>query len=64
MALTRVDRERITDSRLKIQSVTDSLTHIDPQNIPEYDEIRGCLQGVERSLGKALRSQDEDPAIL
>jgi hypothetical protein len=37
--LTPEERARITDSKHKIQSVADSLTHVDPQKIPGFDEI-------------------------
>jgi len=56
MALTRVERERLTDSRLKIQSVAKSLTHVDPKKIRGFDEIRDCLDAADRSLRGALRS--------
>jgi hypothetical protein len=56
MALTQVERERITDSRLKIRSVADSLNHVDPKKVPDFDEIQECLEDAEKSLGGALRS--------
>jgi len=55
MPLTRLDKERILDSRLKIQSVTHSLNHIDPDKIPQLEEIRECLEGAEDSLRGALQ---------
>ena len=62
MALTRVERERITDSRLKLQSVSNLLKHVDPEKIPHFDEIEECLGDAEKSLGGALRSsQSEKP---
>ena len=57
MALTRVERERITDSRLKIQSVADSLSHVDHRKIPDFEEIRDCLEDADRSLSGALRAE-------
>ncbi|MGA3043126.1 MAG: hypothetical protein ABSF54_20300 [Bryobacteraceae bacterium] len=56
MVLTRVERERITDSRLKVQSVANSLKHIDPQKIRDFEEIQECLEDTDRSLGEALQS--------
>jgi hypothetical protein len=56
MTLTPVERERISDSRLKIQSVTNSLKHVDPKKIPELEEIEACLEGADKSLDGALRS--------
>jgi hypothetical protein len=56
MALTPVEKERITDSRLKIQSVANSLKNVDPKKIPDLEEIQECLEGADQSLGGALRS--------
>ena len=58
MALTRVERERITDSRLKIQSVTKSLMHVDPRKLRKFKEIRECLEAADQSLSGALRDRD------
>jgi hypothetical protein len=60
MALTRVERERITDSRLKLQSVSSSLNRIDPEKVPDFDEIKECLEDAEKSLGGALRSAESE----
>lgn len=61
MALTRVERERIADTRLKLQSAANSLSHIDPKKVPDFDEIQECLEDADRSLHGALRSSS-DPA--
>ncbi len=58
MRLTRVERERISDSRLKIQSVTDTLNHLDKTKVPDLDEIQDCLEGAEKSLSGALGSDN------
>ena len=55
MSLTNVEREKITDSMLKIQSVRASLEDMDETKIPDYDEIEGCLSTVDKSLRLALR---------
>jgi len=55
MSLTNVEREKITDSVLKIQSVRASLDDIDETKIPDYDELRGCLSMVDKNLRLALR---------
>ena len=60
MALTRLERERITDSRLKLQSAANSLNHIDPKKVPDLDEIQECLEDADKSLGGALRSSKSD----
>ncbi|MDP9169423.1 MAG: hypothetical protein M3N54_02290 [Acidobacteriota bacterium] len=54
MALTRQERERINDSRLKIQSITNTLNEVRPDKIPEYADIQDCLQNAEHSLTAAL----------
>ncbi len=59
MSLTRLEEERISDNRLKIQAVAESLNEIDPGKIPELDEIQSCLEHAERSLSGALRAKSE-----
>ena len=63
MALTRGEKERITDSRLKLQSVSSSLDHVDPEKVPDLQQIQECLQGAEKSLYEALRSSNSGPRI-
>jgi len=58
MALTRVERERLKDSQLKLHSITDSLTHVDPKKVPDLDEIQDCLEDAEKSLRGALGSEN------
>jgi hypothetical protein len=55
MTLTNVEREKITDSVLKIQSVRASLEDLDDTKIPDFDEIAGCLSIVDKNLRLALR---------
>jgi hypothetical protein len=55
MSLTNVEREKITDSVLKIQSVQASLEDLDETKIPEYEEISDCLSTVDKNLRLALR---------
>jgi hypothetical protein len=59
MALTRLEKERITDSRLKLQSVANSLNHIDPEKVPDYEDIQKCLEDAEESFRDALRKSDD-----
>jgi hypothetical protein len=64
MQLTRTEKERIADSRHKIQSVTESLSKVDPEKVEDFEGIQDCLEGAEKNLDKALRSSDlpeEDP---
>lgn len=56
MALTRAEKERITDSRLMVQSISNSLKHLDQDKIPDSEEIEDCLKHADESLGKALQS--------
>ena len=55
MTLTRVERAKITDSVLKIQSARASLEHIDESKIPDFAEIQTCLITADKSLRYALR---------
>lgn len=56
MRLTRVEREKITDSVLKIQSVRASLEQLDDEKIPELEEIQSCLKAADTNLSLALRN--------
>src|ERR1700749_3579983 len=50
MKLTTVDRERITDSMLKIQSVRATLNEVDGSKIPHAHEVESCLETADTSL--------------
>jgi len=54
MKLTTVERERITDSMLKIQAVRASLDEVGEAKIPNADEIETCLETADQSLKTAL----------
>ncbi len=54
MKLTSVDRERITDSMLKIQSVRANLNEIEDSKIPNAEELDQCLESADASLKEAL----------
>jgi len=56
MRLTRVEREKITDTVLKIQSARASLEEFDEQKLPEIAEMQDCLDDADKSLRQALRS--------
>jgi hypothetical protein len=60
MALSNAERERLADSRAKIQSVVRSLKHVDRKEIPDAAEIEDCLEDADRSLTGALRSKPTD----
>jgi hypothetical protein len=56
MALTRVEREKITDTMLKIQSARTSLEDFDDEDkIPDLEGMQGCLEDADRNLRLALR---------
>jgi hypothetical protein len=52
--LTLVERERITDSVLKIQSVRSSLDAMDDDKIPSKEAIENCLENADQNLRAAL----------
>jgi hypothetical protein len=56
MKLTRVEREKITDSVLNIQSARASLEDIEESKVPELPEIQECLEDADRNLRSALRA--------
>lgn len=56
MPLTTLEREVITDSMLKIQSVQASLDQIDGSKVLDIDEIHSCLKTASRSFSAALRT--------
>ena len=57
MSLTLAEREKITDSSLKIQSIRASLHEIDASKIPDYDELQSCLKTADKNLTLALRQR-------
>lgn len=58
MAMTRAEKERVSDMRLKIQSVARSLQHLDQCEIPDLDQIESCLEDADRNLQVALHASD------
>jgi len=52
--LTLVERERISDSVLKIQSVRHSLEQVDAGKIPSQEQIEACLENADQNLRTAL----------
>jgi hypothetical protein len=55
MGLTRVEREKITDSMLKIQSARASLDNMDETKIQDFEEIQSCLETADKNLRLALK---------
>jgi hypothetical protein len=65
MSLTRLEREAITDSVLKIQSIQASLEQVEETSIPDRKEIESCLETADKTLRVALEkgsSGNEQPA--
>ncbi len=55
MPLTKVEREKITDSVLKLQSVRASLENMDDSKIPDLKSVESCLKDADKNLTAALR---------
>jgi hypothetical protein len=53
-SLTAVEREAITDSMLKIQSVQASLEQVEEDKIPDLEAIEECLSSAHSNLRSAL----------
>jgi len=56
MPLSKLEREVITDSMLKVQSIQASLEQIDAAKIPESEEIQDCLENADHSFRDALKN--------
>ena len=61
VALKKVERERITDSMLKLQGVSTSLNRVDPAKVPDLKNVQDCLEDADRILGDALRLDSGKP---
>ncbi|HEY1239658.1 MAG TPA: hypothetical protein VGF16_03835 [Bryobacteraceae bacterium] len=62
--MSRVEREAITDSVLKIESIQASLEQLDEAKIPEVGEIQNCLELSDQKLRDVLKEDQPqaDPA--
>ena len=56
MELTRVEKERISDSRMKIQAVAASLKHVAPEKLHDLEQMQECLDEADKNLSDALKS--------
>ena len=56
MPLTKLEREVITDSMLKIQSIQASLDQIDGAKLRDNDQIHSCLKTASNSFRAALKA--------
>ncbi len=59
MLLSKLEREVITDSMLKIESIEASLSQIDGSKLVDIDEIHSCLKTADNSFRTALRNAPE-----
>jgi hypothetical protein len=55
MPLTRLEREAITDSVLKIQSIQASLAQLEDLRLPDRETIESCLETADKALRVVLR---------
>jgi hypothetical protein len=60
MALTRVERAKITDSALKIQSAHASLEELDKTKVDDFEAIEECLEMADANLRQALRADNSE----
>jgi hypothetical protein len=58
--LTKLEREVITDSIHKVESIQASLAQIDPARLEDGDEIQDCLKSADKSFREALK---ETPTV-
>ena len=56
MLLTKLEREVITDSMLKLQSIQASLNQIDETKLLDSEEIQSCLRSASNSFRAALKA--------
>jgi hypothetical protein len=63
MPLSKLEREVLTDSMLKIQSIQAALDQLDEVELVDQDEIHSCLKTAGHSFRLALRegSPTENP---
>jgi len=55
MTFTRLERAKLTDSVLKIQSARTSLEDFDEKKITDLQEIQDCLRTADKNLRSALQ---------
>jgi hypothetical protein len=63
MALTRLEREQIQDSNLKLQSVSHALSKVDPKKLGAFADIQNCIKDARKSLSDALKLQGQEEDI-
>jgi len=60
MELSKLEREVITDSMLKIQSIAAALKQIDGSKLADMNDIESCLKTADNSFRTALRNGPEN----
>jgi hypothetical protein len=55
--LTKLEREVITDSMHKVESIQASLAQIDPARLEDSDDIQDCLKSADKSFREALKER-------
>lgn len=55
MALTKAERERISDSQLNIRTAASTLGEVDTDKVAGLEGIQDCLEDAEKKLRQALR---------
>ena len=59
MPLSKLEREVLTDSMLKIQSIQSALAQIDSSKVPNMEQIHKCLNSAGKSFRMALSNVTE-----
>jgi hypothetical protein len=54
MRLTSVEREKITDTMLKIESARSTFDQVENAKVPNGDQIEDCLATAHKNLQVAL----------
>jgi hypothetical protein len=62
MNLTNAEREKLTDSMLKIQSAKATLGQLDESKVPDSEDIHRCLEDADESLKTALGYKRPGPS--
>jgi hypothetical protein len=53
--LSKEERARVNDIKHNIQAASASLANVDPQKVPNIEEIEDCLEGADKTLRAVLQ---------
>src|SRR5262252_6923205 len=56
--LSRVEKERLADSRMKLQSVARTLREVDPKKVRNIEAIEECIDDAEKTLKGTLKESE------